>query len=276
MGDLITSQEIFNLFNPKNFKAIREHKRAKINNCAGFLEITTTSEQKLASAGFRVLLGNLEAQSLYQIEVEAQLLLGDKAFIYCETQNNERVIPRNFLIKGNDLNPTFYQLYFIAPEDEKIQIGILFYNGNRDYQMHVTHFKVKKILNSTINLKTYATHFLPKIQYQKISWIGLWKISKKYYIQYLFDDNDKVFIFLPKFEESWIDPRIPNTNIIYNQDKLDHMVRPSVKKIFKISQPNGLIVEIQPDGTLLLYFHDYRNFKPSLLVQNIIIQYSIN
>ena len=54
--DTLQGNYIFDIFLPNNFKLIKQHKRAKIYNYAGFLEISSGADQKLASAGFRITL----------------------------------------------------------------------------------------------------------------------------------------------------------------------------------------------------------------------------
>lgn len=140
------STKSYDLFTPGSYKYIIPHKKATIENCAGFLQVKYDSKNSLTSAGFRVLVGSTIGKT-YQLTIEAYLHLDDlnrgdkdmRAFIYCECDNN-RIIPRTYFIYPGVL--TQYVLDWTA-SSERTYIGILFYTPNHDYVLEVNEFNIE-------------------------------------------------------------------------------------------------------------------------------------
>jgi len=74
--------------------------------------------------------------TVYYIQIDAVLIYGDKAFVYCEDEFNTRIIPRTHFITSNGYKHTF-KLENIGGD---LRCGILFWNKNVDYEMVVNKF----------------------------------------------------------------------------------------------------------------------------------------
>jgi len=127
--------EIFNIFSPNS--KLLPHKDARIERLATQYQITYQGE--LNSAGFRVAI-KTEPGVTYQIEVNAHLITGDKAFIYCET-NNQRLLERKYFLTAET---TEYKLTFNS-NSHNTYVGILFYNSNQAYTMLIDRFIISEV-----------------------------------------------------------------------------------------------------------------------------------
>jgi hypothetical protein len=126
---------------------MQAHKGASIT--ARLTEITVDYSRKLninpdtaVSPGLRVAV-RLDTGNHYEMRVQASLLRGDRAFIYCEDSNNTRLVPRTHLITSETRNQTFI-LEFTA-ETEINWVGILFFDSNKDYSLLIEKFVVREI-----------------------------------------------------------------------------------------------------------------------------------
>lgn len=132
----IDSNSTYNIFSSQSH--VQAHKGAKLKfDSSPRLSVTS---QTNSSAGFRVLFQTIPYQT-YKIEIKANLIEGDQAFIYCEShQPNSRLIPRTNRFWPNQ-SSTSYTLSFQAITD-RTYLGILFYSPNLNYTLHLTKFIV--------------------------------------------------------------------------------------------------------------------------------------
>jgi len=125
------------------------HKEASLlwNDKDNSLNVTYNHIHNLTSAGFRVPI-SLEPGQKYQISVEAQLIKGDKAFIYVETKDAKRLLPR-YKISNDSINKFAHEWSFVADDTfDNTFLGILFFHPDSDYELNVYKLKLKKIINN--------------------------------------------------------------------------------------------------------------------------------
>jgi hypothetical protein len=122
------------------------HKEAVLqwNKNDNSLNVTYDHIHNLTSAGFRVPI-SLEPGQTYQISVEAQLIKGDKAFIYVETNQGKRLLPR-YKINSGLVNRFKHDWFFVADDTfDPTFLGILFFYPDQDYELNVYSLKLKKV-----------------------------------------------------------------------------------------------------------------------------------
>ena len=116
-----------------NLGKIQPHKDAIINGDI------IKSKSQYPSAGFlyKIKMKNVK----YRLYVQAKLLKGNKAFIYCETEK-ERLIPRSYIIRDNSL----FEIDFEG-RDEIVNCGILFWSSNVEYSLRLIRFEIEDMSN---------------------------------------------------------------------------------------------------------------------------------
>ncbi|MEX0595579.1 MAG: DUF5672 family protein, partial [Candidatus Paceibacterota bacterium] len=107
----------------------------------------------LPSPGFRIAI-NVPPNVPLTLEISGNLLVGDKAFVYCECRSpkenlNTRIIPRTHLFFPDTKNTnTTFKIDFSSNFD-KIYLGVLFFNKDIDYHLIINKFYLSVIKNST-------------------------------------------------------------------------------------------------------------------------------
>src|SRR3972149_12141742 len=101
-------QDPFDILNKCHFKFVQSNQGAKI--CFLGTHILTTYQANTASngsPGFRVLFETVVGQ-VYRLKVTSTLTVGDKAFVYIETPDGCRLVPRTYTFL-NGAGSTSYQ-----------------------------------------------------------------------------------------------------------------------------------------------------------------------
>ena len=95
------------------------------------------SSSNAPSSGFYI---NLDTKNklIYRLDIDAKLLAGDKAFVYCETLTGKKIIQRIHLIRKDMCN---LKLNFEG-NGERIRVGILFWHGGKIYDLNVYKFNI--------------------------------------------------------------------------------------------------------------------------------------
>ena len=142
----------FDIFKQKHL--LLSHNNTSINGINEIIEVTyVAGSSLLPSPGIRVAM-NVVPNVPIILNIEGQLLLGDKAFVYCESRNkpkndqNGRVIPRSYFFVGDkrlnaneskDGDSGVFKIKFVS-EFAKIYLGVLFFNKDLNY-----HFILKNL-----------------------------------------------------------------------------------------------------------------------------------
>lgn len=133
----------FNLF--EDFKFAEPHAGATLNKCHNKIHMKyckNTSDKP--SPGFRVL-GKTKSDKKYFLKVKAKGIYGSDAFIYVETLDGDRLLPRdNKFCVGNGY--TTFELNFTA-ESDKTYFGILFFCNDEDSLLNIKEFICKETKN---------------------------------------------------------------------------------------------------------------------------------
>jgi len=135
------------------------HKKATLT-WTNILNVTYNQTHNLTSAGFRIPV-SLEPGETYQLSAEVQILKGDPAFIYVETKNAKRLLPRYKIHQNNNTNqPSKYEWVFSTDDQSFDQtfIGILFFYPDQDYEMNVHTLKLQKLQEHKLTTQNLAQH----------------------------------------------------------------------------------------------------------------------
>jgi len=133
------------------------HKHADISwenkDQLSILDVNYNSKHNQTSAGFRGEV-SLKPNTTYQLDIEAQLIKGDFAFIYVETgKSKTRLVPR-FKVYQNTQQPYRLKHKFITSNDNNeisVFLGILFYHPDKDYHLKVNKFILQEVAKLTVN-----------------------------------------------------------------------------------------------------------------------------
>jgi hypothetical protein len=148
MGDFnLHSMGPFDLFKHKQFLLSHNNTLISIKDDIMVADFKYTANSSiLPSPGFRIPI-NVTPNVPLTLEISGNLLVGDKAFIYCECRTkpkndqNTRIIPRTHLfLPGQKETP---KIQFIS-QFNKIYLGILFFHNNKDYHFVLDKFFVKE------------------------------------------------------------------------------------------------------------------------------------
>ena len=155
------------------------------------------SKSKLVSSGYYAIF--VPTTDEYILNIKANLIKGDKAFIYCEDITGKKYISRKNIINGK-----YDKSIKFKPENKEIYIGILFWNKNIEYELIVDLFSVKNndttlnIIQKTIEQPQYTPTTKQKITYAYTSRsIKAFKdrFMKKYQLHEYTDQKEPVIFF---------------------------------------------------------------------------------
>jgi hypothetical protein len=147
---------------------------SNLHKGAIFDELTILSEDGVESSG---LLYNMHTQKgkIYQITINAELLLGDKAFLMCETTSGKKLIERDQFITPNnsEIVATFEGI------NKPTNIGLLFWNAEMDYKLKIKKFEIEIINRKSPKPLLYEQKIITTNNVYKIEEIGkLMKLNK--------------------------------------------------------------------------------------------------
>ena len=115
------------------------HKQAVVTTNNQILNVNSLSPHPSSGYYYKI---NL-AKNVYNLYVEAKLIEGDKAFIYCENQQ-KYLIPRIYIFT-KDTKKT-YKIKFEGYG--QVRIGILFWNAKVNYHLEVYKLELFDLINS--------------------------------------------------------------------------------------------------------------------------------
>lgn len=121
----------------KNFTYVGEHKNAIIKKDTNLVNVQYFANTGGSSAGFRILLNTLPGKT-YSMRVTATLNEGDQAFIDIASCTKQ-LVPRSYRFCTGKC--TRHEIHFVA-EDTITYVGILFFYGDKTYNLDVSEFKV--------------------------------------------------------------------------------------------------------------------------------------
>lgn len=129
----------FNLEN--NLGYLQSHLNTTIKRHNDYIQVSyRDGSADKGSPGVRVLLKTIKNKS-YVLKIRANLVDGDKAFVYCESvKPTEQLVPRKYRIGSEEVT---YLITFKATTDQSY-VGILFFNNNVDYQLRIHEFIISE------------------------------------------------------------------------------------------------------------------------------------
>jgi len=125
----------------EHYQYLVQHKQTLISKINNTIFITYNKEVNNPSAGFRIKLATHDGKS-YILKLSAELIKGDKAFIYCESDANSRLIPRIYYLYANTQKQS-YILHFVA-RSAITYVGILFHEKYLDYTLALYDFIIEQ------------------------------------------------------------------------------------------------------------------------------------
>lgn len=121
----------------KNFTYVGEHKNAMIKKDSDVICVQYFANTGGSSAGFRILLNTIPGKT-YSMRVTATLNEGDQAFIDVASCTKQ-LVPRTYRFCTGKC--TRHEIHFVA-EDTITYVGILFFYGDKTYNLEVSEFIV--------------------------------------------------------------------------------------------------------------------------------------
>lgn len=145
-----------NFLDENHRSMVQPHKNASINFIEDTLVVEYNKDMKQNSSGFRVE-ANLDVFQTYQLDITANLLSGNPAFVYVEDNIGRRLTPR-FKIYQNSSQPYTLKYNFITDSSSLVYLGILFYYSDQDYKININTFKIQTVSKLT---KSNLSHYIP-------------------------------------------------------------------------------------------------------------------
>jgi len=197
-----------------------------------------TSRSQYQSSGFMYKVKTISNIN-YVLDIDVELLEGDKAFVYGEYINKVNAIPRTYIITSKYIN----QIELIGTGAD-LKIGVLFWTANVKYTLKINKFTFEKRSNKPISLS--------KPHPIKLTSKTIYNIS---IIIHCCDEVDKLNNILYTINNSYI-PNLQITVYIYDYGQK--------KNLYKFNQLNIKYIHLKKYSyidTLKILFDEMNKLK---------------